>query len=135
MNRHSVSGILTIVAALVLLLSANVWAADAASAPHRGSMELLYPATVAGTQLETGKYRVEWKGTGDQVEVNIYRGNKAVVSTHARLIKDDKPYDCVSLASGEKGTKVLTQISFGKEKQALRLDNQPSSSDIERAAK
>ena len=136
-NKHSVSkGILRVVApALVLLLSASVWAADAASSARRGSMDLLYPASVAGTQLPAGKYRVEWKGAGDQVEVNIYRGDKAVVSTHARLVKDDKPYDCVSLAPGEKGTKVLTQISFGKEKQALRLDNQSSGSDTERAAK
>ncbi len=126
---------LALVSAVVLLLSASVWAADPAPSARRASMELPYAASVAGTQLQTGKYRVEWTGTGDQVEVKIYRGDKALVSTHARLVKDDKPYDCVSYTDGENGAKVLSQISFGKEKYTLRLNNEPTSSDTERAAK
>jgi hypothetical protein len=122
-----------VVAAVVLSIS--LWAADAPSSTRRRSLDLPYAATVAGTQLQTGKYRVEWTGAGDQVEVKIYRGNKALVSTRARLVKDDKPYDCVSYAAGENGTKVLTRISFGKEKLSLHLENEPASSNPERAAK
>jgi len=124
-----------VVPAVMLLVSASLWAAHATPASSRGSLELSDPVNVAGTQLQSGKYRVEWAGTGDQVEVKIYRGNKAVVSTHARLLKEDTPYDHVNYSAGENGTKVLTQISFSKQKCALRLENESISPAPERAAK
>ncbi|HKW15908.1 MAG TPA: hypothetical protein VJO35_00220 [Terriglobales bacterium] len=124
-----------VVSAAIMLISGSVWAADATSSAGRGSMELQFPVNVAGTQLQTGKYRVEWTGTGDQVSVTIYSGKQAAVSTHATLVKDGTWYDHVSYAQGEKGAKSLTQISFGKQKCSLRLENQPSSSDAQTAAK
>ena len=137
MNQHSASKriLLALVSAAVLLLSASMWAADATPATSRASLELQSPATVAGTQLQSGKYRVEWTGTGDQVDVKIYRGNKEVISTHARLLKNDTTYDHVSYSTGEKGVPVLTQMSFSKQKCALRLDNNSGSADAQRAAK
>ena len=123
-----------IVPTVVLLLSVSAWAADAAS-PSRASLELGDPMTVAGTQLQSGKYRGEWTGSGDQVEVKIYRGSKEVVATHAQLLKDDASYDHVSYSMGDKGSRVLTQLYFSKQKCALRLDNESSTSAAQRAAK
>ena len=119
----------------VLLLSVSAWAADAASPTSRASLELQDPMMVAGTQLQSGKYRVEWTGSGEQVEVKIYRGSKEVVSTHAQLLKDDTAYDHLSYSVGDTGSRVLTQLSFGKQKCALRLDNGSNASAAERAAK
>ena len=124
-----------IVPAVVLLLSVTAWAADAPPAMNRATLESQSPVNVAGTQLQSGKYRVEWTGTGEQVDVKIYRGNKEVVSTHARLMKDDTGYDHLSYTSGEKGTTVVTQMSFAKQKCALRLENGSGSADEQRAAK
>ena len=124
-----------IVPAVAILLSVSAWAADAAPPVSRASLELQSPVNVAGTTLQSGKYRVEWTGAGEQVEVKIYRGNKEVVSTHARLLKDDTGYDNLSYTSGEKGETVVTQISFAKQKCALRLENASSGSDAQRAAK
>jgi hypothetical protein len=136
-NQHSASKriLQAVVSGAVLLLSASMWAADAAPATSRASLELQEPVKVAGTQLQSGKYRVEWTGTGEQVDVKIYRGNKEVISTHARLLKDNTTYDHVSYSTGENGVPVLTQISFSKQKCALRLDNESSSADAQRAAK
>lgn len=120
---------------VVLLLLVSAWAADAATPAGRASLELQSPATVAGTQLQSGKYRVEWTGTGEQVEVKIYRGNKEVVSTQARVSKNDTPYDHLSYIAGEKGATVITQISFAKQKCTLRLENAPTSSEAQQAAK
>jgi hypothetical protein len=124
-----------IVPSVVLLLSACLWAAEGTSSPGRGSLELQYLVSVAGTQLQSGKYRVEWTGAGDQVEVKIYSGSKAVVSTHAHLQKNDTPYDHISFTAAENGAKSLTQITFGKQKCSLRLENESTSSDAQRAAK
>ncbi len=125
----------TVAAATILVISANAWAADAKSPAGRGSMELQSPVSVAGTQLQSGKYRVEWTGTGDEVEVKIYSGNKAVVSTHASLMKNGTWYDHVSYATAGDGTKWLTQISFGKQKCSLRFDDKSTGSDTQQAAK
>ncbi|HET8824810.1 MAG TPA: hypothetical protein VFM77_06755 [Terriglobales bacterium] len=124
-----------IVPAVAILLSVSAWAADAAPPVSRASLELQSPVNVAGTTLQSGKYRVEWTSAGEQVEVKIYRGNKEVVSTHARLLKDDTGYDHLSYTSGEKGAIVVTQISFAKQKSALRLENASTGSDAQRAAK
>ena len=97
-------------------------------------MELQFPVTVAGTQLQTGKYQVEWTGTGDQVQVKIYSKSKEVVSTQAGLVKDRDSYDHLSYNTAENGTKSLTQISFGKQKCSLHFDDKATNSDA-RAAK
>lgn len=124
-----------IVPTLFFLLSVSAWAANAAPSTGRASLELQDPMMVAGAQLQSGKYRVEWTGSGEQVEVKIYRGNKEVVSTHAQLMKDDTSYDHLSYSLGDKGTRVLKQVYFGKQKCALRLDNDASTSAAQRAAK
>ena len=124
-----------LVPAVALLLAITAWAADAAPSVSRASLELQSPVNIAGTQLQSGKYRVEWTGAGEQVEVKIYRGNKEVVSTHARLLKDDTGYDRLSYTSGEKGATIVTQISFGKQKCALRLENASTNSEAQQAAK
>ena len=110
----------------ILLFSASLWAADTMPSASRNSIELPFAVNVAGTQLQSGKYRVEWTGTGDQVEVKFYRGSKEVASTHANLVKDGTSYDNLSYSGGENGTKSLTQMSFGKQKCSLNLENQPA---------
>ena len=124
-----------IVPTIVLLVSVSAWAADATASTSRATLQLQDPMTVAGTQLQSGKYRVEWTGSGEQVEVKIYRGNKEVVATHAQLLKDDTSYDHLSYSVADKGTRVLTQLYFGKQKCALRLDSGSNASAAERAAK
>jgi len=134
-KHSSVKRILqAVIPAVVLLFSASLWAADASSAGH-GSIELAFPVNVAGTQLQSGKYRVDWTGTGDQVEVKIYRGNKEAVSTHATVAKDGTSYDHLSYSGGENGMRSLTQISFGKQKCTLTLENQSASADAQGAGK
>ena len=134
-NSSSKRIFLTIATALVLLVSTMGWAADATATAGKGSLQLQDPVKVGGTQLQSGKYRVEWTGTGDQVEVKIYSGTQAVVSTHARLLKAEKDYDYLTYTPGEVGTRSLIQISYAKQKCALRLEDQPVSADAQRAAK
>jgi len=116
-----------------VMLTASAWAADNSSAASKGSMELDRPAKVAGTVLPAGKYRVEWTGTGDQVEVKILRGKNVVATSPAQMVKVDvTSYDHTSSSASADGTRALTQISFGKQKFALRLGNTPA--ETQRAA-
>ena len=110
-------------------------AADKA-APSEGVMQLQQPSSVAGAQLPAGKYRVQWTATsGEMVDVKVYRGHKEVASTTAQLVKvDAAAYNNVSYLTDDKGARSLTQISFAKQKFALRLGDR-ASSDAERAAK
>ena len=118
-----------------LLLTAGAWAGDKAT-PSQGVMELQQSSSLAGTQLAAGKYRVQWTATtGETVDVKVYRADKEVASTTAQLVKVDvSPYNNVSFLTDDKGARSLTQISFAKQKFALRLPDAGSAS-AERAAK
>jgi len=116
-----------------LLFAASAWAADN-TAPGKGSMELQQPTTVGGTQLPSGKYRVEWTANGDKADVKIYSGSKEVATTTARLVKADAAsYNHISFITDERGARSLAQIWFSKQKSALRLGDLPAAA--EQAAK
>jgi len=113
-----------------ILLAGAVLLAGSALASSKGPLELLEPASVAGTQLKTGTYTVQWEGTGDQVQVKIFRGNKEVVSTSARMVPLEKPldHDATLLRRNDDGTVTVTRINFGGKKFALEISGAGGSS-------
>jgi hypothetical protein len=92
-------------------------------------MDLQHPTNVAGTQLKSGSYTVEWQGTGDQVQLKIYRGKKNIVSTSARMvsIESPAPYDSSLVTDNGDGTRTLSQIRFGGKKFAIEVTNEGGS--------
>jgi hypothetical protein len=106
-----------------ILLAGVVLLAGSALAASKGPLELREPATVAGTQLKTGTYTVQWDGSGDQVQVKIYQGKKEVASTSARVVTLDKPLqrDGTLLRRNDDGTLTVTRINFGKKNFALEI--------------
>jgi hypothetical protein len=113
-----------------LLLSAVVLLAGSAFAASKGSMELLRPATVAGTQLAAGNYTVQWDGTGDQVQLQIFQGKKPVASTNAHMVKLDHALaeNSVVIVPNNDGTRSISRINFGKKDFALELNNEGAGS-------
>ena len=116
-SKSSLKGILL---AGVLLLAGSAFAAS------KGPLELQEPATVAGTQLKTGTYTVQWEGTGDQVQLKIYRGKKEVASTSARVVTLEKPVDrdATLLRRNDDGTLTVTRINFGRKNFALEISGE-----------
>ena len=55
---------------LALLLASSAFAAT------KASLTLQNPATINGTKLKAGEYRLEWDGSGPNVEVSITQGKK-----------------------------------------------------------
>jgi hypothetical protein len=106
-----------------ILLAGLVLLAGSALAASKGPLELQESASVAGTQLKTGTYTVQWEGTGDQVQLKIYQGKKEVASTSARMVTLDKPLqrDGTLLRRNDDGTMTVTRINFGKKNFALEI--------------
>jgi len=106
-----------------MVLAAVVLLAGSALAASKGPLELQEPASVAGKQLKTGTYTVQWEGTGDQVQVKIYQGKKEVASTSARMVTLDKPLDRdgTLLHRNDDGSLTITRINFGRKNFALEI--------------
>ena len=126
--KHSLKGILL---AGVVLLAASALAAS------KGPLELQETASVAGTQLKSGTYTVQWEGTGDQVQLKIYQGKKEVASTSARMVTLDKPVnrDSTLLHRNDDGTLTVTRINFGKKNFALEIGGDGAGSGAAGAAR
>jgi hypothetical protein len=120
-QKHLVKGI---------FLTAALLIAGSAFAATKGSMELLRPANVAGTQLAAGSYTVQWDGTGDQVQLQILKGKKSMASANAHLVKLEHPLseNSVVVVPNNDGSRSVARINFGKKDFALELDNEGAGS-------
>lgn len=109
-----------------LLLGLALLLATSAFASNRGSMQILDPVTVGGTQLSPGEYSLKWDGTGPSVQLSIMKGGKVVVTTAARLIDlEQKPNgDVAVVKSNGDGSKSLAEIHFYGKKSALAIGSE-----------
>ncbi len=106
-----------------ILLAGVLLLAGSALAASKGSLQLQEAATVAGTQLKSGNYTVQWEGTGDQVQLKIFQGKKEVASASAKMVTLDKPArdDATVLQRNEDGTMAVTRINFGRKNFVLEI--------------
>ena len=86
-------------------------------------MTLLNPATVNGTQLKAGDYKLEWNGTGPNVEVTILQGKKVLAKVPAKIVDLQAPAqnNAAVLKKGDNGTSTLAGARFAGKKYALEL--------------
>jgi len=103
--------------ALTLLLAATAFAVN------KGSLELNNPASVGGKHLAPGTYTVQWDGNGPDVQLNILKGNKVVVTTPAHVANVDRSPDhneaIINLNSD--GTRSLAEIRLSGKKYVLEI--------------
>lgn len=113
-----------------ILLASAVLLAVNAFAANKGSFELMHPTQVGDTQLAPGSYRLEWKGSGDQVHVDILQHNKPVASTSARVVpvKSASPFDTALVTVNPDGTRSLAEILLQGKKFALQVTNEAGGS-------
>jgi hypothetical protein len=107
-----------------------------AFAASKGGLQLQHPTNVGGKQLATGEYKVQWDGTGDQVDLKVFQGKKEVASTSAHVVKMDHPanYDQTITSAGSDGSSALTEIRFRGKNFALQLSGEAGSSGSSGAA-
>jgi hypothetical protein len=107
----------SLVMGLALLLASSAFAAT------KAQLALQSSTTVNGTQLKPGDYKLQWDGTGPNVEVSILKGKTVVAKVPAKLV--DLPSastnDAAVIKKNDDGTSSLTSVRFEGKKFALDL--------------
>lgn len=120
-----------------LLVSALVLMAVSAWAGSKGSLGLQHPTNVGGKTLATGDYTVRWEGTGDQVQLKIYKGKTEMASLPARVIQLSSAPGSDSAVVNNDGSAIpsLSQIRFGGKKFALQISGEGGGTSSSGASK
>jgi hypothetical protein len=104
---------------LTLLLATSLFAS---SDSNKGSLQTLSAVTVNGTSLPAGDYSVKWEGTGSNVQMNILKGKKVVLTAPAHIVELSTPATLDSaVITSDNGNRVLSQVRFSGKKYALEL--------------
>jgi len=113
---------LFLLAGIALLLPLSAMAKDNSNS---GKFTVSENVKVGSTQLKPGDYKVEWDGSGDSVQLKIMQGKNTVATAPAKLVSHDTPapYNAVILNDATGGGKAISEIDFGKRKEALVLSD------------
>jgi hypothetical protein len=112
----------SLILGLALLLASSAFAAT------KAPLELTSSATINGTQLKAGEYKLEWDGSGPTVEVSILQGKNVVAKTSAKLVnlQSSAANNAAVVTKNSDGTNSLTGVRFAGKKYALELGESSS---------
>jgi hypothetical protein len=107
----------SLIMGLALLLASSAFAAT------KAQLSLRSPTTVNGTKLKPGDYKLEWDGSGPNVEVSILQGKTVVAKVAAKLVDLQAPaqYNAALLKNNDDGTSALAGVRFEGKKFGLEL--------------
>jgi hypothetical protein len=102
---------------LALLSSVDALARD----KNQHSVEITESVQVAGTQLKPGNYKVEWQGTGPEIQVSFVRDGKTVATVPGTLKTNDPQVvqDEIVTDTTSANTRTLKEIDFSHNKESL----------------
>lgn len=102
---------------LAVLLASSAFAAT------KANLVLNNPTSINGTQLKAGEYKLEWDGTGPNVEVSVLQGKKVVAKIPAKVV--DLPSasqnNAAVVTKNGDGTSSLSGARFQGKKYALEV--------------
>jgi len=106
-----------------LVLGLALALASSAFAASKANMTLNNPTSVNGTKLNAGDYKLEWDGSGPNVEVSIIQGKKVVTKVPAKVVDLDKApgNNAALLKQNGDGSTTLAGVRFQGKKYALEL--------------
>jgi hypothetical protein len=99
-------GLSLAVVALMLPLSAL------AANKNSSNVEIPDKVVVNGKQIQPGTYKVEWNGTGPNVEVSILQGHRTIAQAPARLVNGTYEPQAIVTHQNSAGANVLDQIQL-----------------------
>ena|SRR5271165_6882613 len=107
-----------------LLFSSAALAGEA----NRGKLQLSDKVVVDGQPLNPGNYRVEWDGSGPNVQVRLVLGKQTVATLPAHLAEQltANSQDAYSTSVEHDGSRALTTIYFSGKRFALQIDHEAS---------
>lgn len=108
---------LALLATLLLMTPLCALAKD----KNQHSVEISDPVQVGTTQLKPGNYKVEWQEVGPAVNVKFLQDGKVVATVPGTLKTNDTEVtrDDIVFQTTSENRKVLTEIDFGRQKEAL----------------
>jgi hypothetical protein len=106
-----------------LLLGSALLLATSAFAASKAQLHLQSATSVNGTQLKAGDYKLQWDGTGPNVELSIMQGKNVVAKTSAKVIDLSSPSqsDAAVVKKNDDGSNSLSGVRFEGKKYALEL--------------
>lgn len=106
-----------------LLMGMALLLASSAFAGTKANLELQSTTTVNGTKLKAGDYKLQWEGTGPNVELSIMQGKNVITKVSARLIDLPSPAgsDAAVVNHNNDGSTSLEGVRFQGKKYALDL--------------
>jgi len=113
---------------LALLLATSAFAAN------KGSLSVQEPVTINGTQLKPGDYKVQWDGTGPNVELSITQGKKVVAKVPAHMVNLEtaSSNDAAVVKNNGDGTKSLSEVRLSGKKFSLAVGEEAAKADATR---
>lgn len=110
----------TLIMGVALLLASSAFAAT------KATLSLHHATTVNGTTLSAGDYKLEWEGTGPNVEVSVLQGKKVVAKMPAKLVEVSSPYDndAAVVKNNGDGSTSLSEARFGGKRFKLEVGDQ-----------
>jgi hypothetical protein len=106
-----------------LLMGSALLLATSAFAANKASMQVQSPLTINGATLKPGEYKVEWNGSGSNVELSITQGKKVLAKLPAHVVdlQATSNSDATVIRRNDDGTNSLTGLRFGGKKFALEV--------------
>jgi len=107
----------SVIMGLALLLASSAFAAT------KASLNLQDPTTVNGIKLKAGDYKLQWDGSGPNVEVSIIQGKNVLTKVPAKVVDLSSPSQnsaAVVTRNGD-GTSTLSGARFEGKRFALEL--------------
>jgi hypothetical protein len=106
-----------------LTLGFALLAASSAFASTKNNLQISDAVLVNGTTLKPGSYKVEWEGSGSNIELSILQGKKVVAKVPAYLVELNDPasYDAAVTQKSADGTTSLIGMRFKGKKADLKL--------------
>jgi hypothetical protein len=107
----------SLVVGLALTLASSAFAAS------KANLTLNNPTSINGTKLKAGDYKLEWDGSGPNVEVSIMQGKKVITKVAAKVVdlNQSSTNDAALLKQNSDGTTTLAGARFQGKKFALEL--------------
>ncbi len=102
---------------LAVLCSASALARD----KNQHSVQIPDSVQVGDTQLKPGNYKIEWQGTGPEIQVNFVRDGKTVATVPGTLKTNDPKVtqDEIVTNTTSANARMLEQIDFSRNKESL----------------
>jgi len=107
----------------IMIMGLALLLASSAFAANKASLTLLNPATVNGTKLKAGDYKLEWDGTGPEVQVSIIQGRTVLAKVPAKVVdlQAPAPDNAAILNRSDSGSNTLAGARFQGKKYALQI--------------